>query len=377
MNRIIIVVISLFVIIIYPSFGQSEVFDFKNQVSLQSGLNFGDDATTAYMALRYIPTFSISGDLKKSRTIDTELSLNSYANFYYENNKLDHYNWKTKPYRFWVRYSSPRFELRAGLQKISFGSASILRPMMWFDKIDYRDPLKLTDGVYGLLGRYYFQKNVNVWFWSLYGNENTKGWEVAPTQKKRAEYGGRLQIPLFTGEIAASYHYRRADYSTFYAMQPEVSDPYFTDQLFGVDGKWDIGPGIWFEYTLKKNDKENILFENYEHYINVGVDYTFGMGNGLNIVAEYFRYESNIYNNYSVVAMNYPFGLMNRMVVAVYYNWDTEDLYRLISFQRNTDYWSFNLMAYWNPEGASIYSSSTDRNLMSGKGLQFSAILNF
>jgi len=370
-------IITLLLVILLPSHGQSKVFDLKNQLSLQTGINFSDEAKTAYMALRYIPTFNITGDFKKDRSIDAELSLNSYANFYYTGGGLDEYNWKARPYRLWIRYSSPRFELRAGLQKISFGSAYILRPMMWFDKIDFRDPLQLTDGVYGLLGRYYFQGNVNIWFWALYGNENTKGWEVAPTQKQRAEYGGRFQVPLFTGELAASYHYRRADYSAFYVMQPAVSDPYFTDQLLGVDGKWDIGVGLWFEYSLKINDKENILFEEDEHYINIGLDYTFGLGNGLNIITEYFRYESNMSNNYSVISANYPFGLMNRMIAAVYYNWDTEDLYRFISFQRDTDYWSFNLMAFWNPEGASIYSSSSDRNLMSGTGMQFIAILNF
>lgn len=356
--------------------GQSGVFNLKNQVSAQSGLSFSDEST-GYIALRYIPTFSITGNLKKNRSFDAELSLNSYANFYYNGSDLDEYTWKAKPYRFWVRYSSPRFELRAGLQKISFGSASVLRPMMWFDKIDFRDPLQLTDGVYGLLGRYYFQGNVNIWLWALYGNENTKGWEVAPTQKEKPEYGGRFQLPLFTGELAASYHYRKADYSDFYMMQPGVTDPYFTDQLIGLDGKWDIGLGLWFEYTLKMNDEENIIFEEYEHYVNVGLDYTFGLGNGLNVITEYFRYEGTASNNYSVLSFNYPFGLMNRMVAAIYYNWDTEDLYRFISFQRDTDYWTFNLMVYWNPEGASIYSSSSERNLMSGTGVQFSAILNF
>jgi len=55
----------------------------------------------------------------------------------------------------WIRLSTKQFELRAGLQKINFGSATLLRPLMWFDKIDPRDPLQLTDGVYALLARYY------------------------------------------------------------------------------------------------------------------------------------------------------------------------------------------------------------------------------
>ena len=69
-----------------------------------------------------------------------------------------------------MRYSSDQFELRLGLQKINFGSASMLRPLMWFDQMDPRDPLHLTDGVWGLLARYYFLNNANIWLWGLYGN---------------------------------------------------------------------------------------------------------------------------------------------------------------------------------------------------------------
>jgi hypothetical protein len=64
-------------------------------------------------------------------------------------------NGDIKPYRLWARYSTSQLEIRAGLQKINFGSANILRPLMWFDQMDPRDPLQLTDGVWGILGRYY------------------------------------------------------------------------------------------------------------------------------------------------------------------------------------------------------------------------------
>jgi len=58
------------------------------------------------------------------------------------------------------------------LQKINFGSATLFRLLMWFDRIDPRDPLKLTDGVYGLLLRYYFHNNTNIWLWGLYSITN-------------------------------------------------------------------------------------------------------------------------------------------------------------------------------------------------------------
>src|SRR6056297_139890 len=97
------------------------------------------------------------------------------------------------PYRLWAKLSGNQFELRAGLQKINFGSARMIRPLMWFDRMDPKDPLQLTSGVYGLLGRYYFLNNANIWAWALYGNNETKGLEIVPSVKNSFEYGGRVQ----------------------------------------------------------------------------------------------------------------------------------------------------------------------------------------
>lgn len=35
-----------------------------------------------------------------------------------------------------------------------------------------REPSQLTDGVYGVLVKYYFQNNANLWAWGLIGNKN-------------------------------------------------------------------------------------------------------------------------------------------------------------------------------------------------------------
>ncbi|MDR1585772.1 MAG: hypothetical protein LBS07_06360, partial [Prevotellaceae bacterium] len=104
-------------------------------------------------------------------------------------------------------------EVRLGLQKINFGSAQLFRPLMWFDAIDPRDPLQMTDGVWGGLFRYYFQNNANFWLWTLYGNDEVKGWETAPSAQSLPEIGGRVQLPLKQGEVALSYHLREADFS--------------------------------------------------------------------------------------------------------------------------------------------------------------------
>ena len=358
------------------SSAQQTIFALKNQVTGQTTVNF-DDPLPYQFGLRYIPTLDLSGEFKHERKLDAELSLNGFGNAYFNGFEYDTAEYALDLYRLWFRYSTPRLEIRAGLQKISFGSATIFRPLMWFDKLDFRDPLQLTEGVYGLLGRYYFQGNVNIWVWGLYGNKDTKGWELAPTTSKKPEFGGRIQVPLFTGEIALSYHHRNADFTDLYLMQPAIDSPFFNQDCLGLDGKWDIGAGIWFEYVLKHNEEENILVEEFEHYLTIGSDYTFDVGNGLNLTTEYFRYQGADKNNYIALALNYPFGLMNRMVAAVYYQWDNKSWYRFLSLQRDYDYWSFHLIGFWNPDQVSIAGAGEERTLYAGAGIQFMATVNF
>ncbi len=162
---------------------------------------------------------------------------------------------KADPYRLWARYSSRQFELRLGLQKINFGSALILRPLMWFDQLDPRDVTRFTTGVWGALMRYYLLNNANVWVWGLYGNNEVKGLEWLPTEDKTPEFGGRVQLPLLGGEAAVTFHHRQADiqkiplpdgWSIPHIVMPGSAPEY----RMGVDGKWDVGIGLWLESAL-------------------------------------------------------------------------------------------------------------------------------
>lgn len=368
----------IFQLLLIPflSHGQQPAVRLKNQLIGQTTVNF-DDPLPYQFGLRYIPTLDLSKEFRNDRKLDAQVSLNGYGNTFFNGFEYDTAEYAVDLYRFYIRYSTPRLEIRAGLQKISFGSATIFRPLMWFDKLDFRDPLQLTKGVYGLLGRYYFQGNVNIWLWGLYGNKGKKGWEVVPTTSKKPEFGGRIQVPLFTGEIALSYHRRNADFTDLYLMVPGVDSPFFNQDCFGLDGKWDIGTGIWFEYVLKLNEEENELFEEFEHYLTIGSDYTFNVGNGLNLTTEYFRYQGAEENNYIALALNYPFGLMNRIVAAVYYQWDNKSWYRFLSLQRDYDYWSFHLIGFWNPDQVPIAGNGDERKLYAGGGFQFMATVNF
>jgi len=133
-------------------------FSLGGQLSLQSSARF-DTALAPFVSLRFIPELKFttaSAARPDARVIfDAEASVNAYG-------------------------STSRFEARIGLQKVSFGSAALFRPMMWFDSMDPRDPLQLTDGVYALLLRYYTKGNASFWAWTMYGNDARRGFDLAP-----------------------------------------------------------------------------------------------------------------------------------------------------------------------------------------------------
>ncbi len=375
--------IFLFMLFSAYAYGQKLHLDFQNQVSDWGTFNFSKPAKYG-LGGRYLPMLSITDSTCANQKIDAEISLNAYDNVYFSDTQFDKAEGKVKPYRLWLRYSTERFEIRLGLQKINFGSASVFRPLMWFDRIDVRDPLQLTDGVYGILARYYFQNNTNIWLWSLYGNDKPMGWETIPSKWEIPEFGGRIQQPVPKGEIALSYHHREADFSTDFDTIPNPATTHFPENKIGIDGKFDLGPGLWFEYVVKRNDPANIMVNKWETYFDLGSDYTFAVGNGLTLSAEYFRYTNAddiskgvIKNTFTSLSANYPFGLMNSITAIVYYNYEPAEWSRFISLERKYNYWSFYIMAFWNPESYTVYSVRNDRNLYGGKGIQAMAVVNF
>ncbi|MBV5343660.1 hypothetical protein JZU68_08690, partial [bacterium] len=112
--------------------------------------------------------------------------------------------------------------------------------------MDVRDPLQLTNGVYGVLGKYFFENNANLWLWGLIGNENRKGWELFGTEKWKPEVGGRIELPMPKGEMALTTHYRKVHAVN---MLSSAWNDYrlLNENRIGLDGKWDVGVGLWFE----------------------------------------------------------------------------------------------------------------------------------
>jgi hypothetical protein len=367
-----------------PAFlqAQDSIFKFKGQADAYGGLNFADPEQIQAGA-RFIPSLSVGKSFKNNLKFDSEISFDSYVNYHFTGSDNDASQTGIKPYRLWLRLSSERFELRAGLQKINFGSASMLRPLMWFDRIDPRDPLQLTNGVYGLLGRYYFQNNANIWLWILYGNDKTKGWEIVPSAAKIPEFGGRIQLPVPKGEVAFSYNHRTPDLSLILNPANIQGTLTYPEDKIGLDGKWDIGPGLWVEYSLTHSRPDSAFLERWTKLFNLGIDYTFSLGNGLYVASEFFRYSSGgvvfdpgVNKTFSALNVNYPVGV-NKIGGMLYYNWTDNDWYRFIDLERQSDNWTFYLFLFWNPDKFAIYNNISENSMFAGKGIQFMTVFNF
>jgi len=361
----------------YSLFGQS--ITWQGQASSWLTLN-PDPKLEGQIGLRYIPTISLQKGINTDYLFDAEIAFNNYGASYIRSIDDVDNDGKIKPYRLWIRFSSSQFEIRAGLQKINFGTATFLRPLMWFDRIDPRDPLQLTDGVYGILSRYFFLNNTNIWIWALYGNEKTKGWEMFPTLKKKPELGARVQLPVLTGELGITYHHRKVNLKVISLLI--ANENTIGENRFAVDGKWDAVIGLWFESVLIHQDL-SVDQLRYQRFFNLGMDYTFDLGNGLNAMTEYFRldYSDKPFRtgepiSFSALSVGYPISILDNLNAILYYDWDNSSWYRFINIQRRYDNWSFYIMGFWNPDKFQIYQNRDQNNLFAGKGLQLMIVFN-
>jgi len=336
------------------------------------------------LGLRFVPTLLGKFNLNNQSKLDFEASLNMNGSIGFSDLKYDNVTGQFKPYRVWTRYSGRNWEIRAGLQKINFGSAKMFRPLMWFDAMDIRDPLQLTDGVYGALARYYFHNNANIWFWSLIGNQKPKGFETYGTSMWKPEIGGRIQVPAGPGELAVSTNHRKINHLNLSSIG-DVSDKYLNESRIGLDGKWDLGIGLWFESSITVTEKNDLSIPVYQDSWNLGTDYTIPLGNGLGATIEYFRYHAgdkffNEGNTVNVIGsmFTYPVSILDNISAMFFYVPGPELLMNYVSWSRTYDNWNLYAIGFWNPTDFSLMSAqSQSRNLFSGKGIQLIVNYNF
>ncbi len=352
---------------------------FKGQLSSWINYNSENDLSV-WSGGRYIPQLNYSLSAKNHQLLDFEVSANIFGSVGSNLSDSIFTDGQIKPYRTWARYSGKQFEIRAGLQKINFGSATMLRPLMWFDEMDARDPLNLTDGVWGILGRYYFLNNANIWLWALYGNEQPRGWEFAHRNKNYPEFGGRLQFPFTQSEIGLTYHHQNID--TRLLDNEIIQLDNIAENKMGFDIKIDWHIGLWFEGVWSARNADLGILKNQE-MMTLGMDYTFGIGNGLYFVSEHlvaandekaFEFKQSI--NFTAASLSYPVGLFDNVNAIFYYDWANSSVYNFVNWQKQFNKISIYLMAYWNPENSLLPTQSSSTNLYGGKGIQIMLIFN-
>jgi hypothetical protein len=341
-------------------------------------------------ALRFIPELKFSLAVGRGVTLDAEASANVYGSVLFVAADPAETSGDIKPYRGWVRLSTSRFEARLGLQKLSFGSAMLFRPLMWFDSLDPRDPLQLTDGVYSLLLRYYTKGNTNVWGWGLLGNSDRRGFDLAPPDKKTPEFGGRVQVPLFKGELGATYHHRKAAIDGLVPIldpQAPLPVPPVPEDRFGLDGKWDLGVGVWLEAALVHQETPLLLLP-FQRALTLGLDYTFALGRGLTVMAEQFRLDfaarafargDNLIGGRSLSALllRYPLGLLDDLSGIFYYDWTDRNFYRFLSWKHTTNALSLNAILFWNPADLPLFPGQPGSSSFAGVGFELLLAYNF
>jgi len=372
--------IILLALLLFGLLSKAQLIDGKGQ--LIGWLTVNPDNPFAMQAgARYLPSLLLDKQFENSLSLDGEFTLNAYGSSLFWGNDSTDLDGNIKPYRGWVRFSGDQFEVRAGLQKLNFGSASILRPLMWFDQIDPRDPLQMTTGVDGLLFRYYFLNNANIWVWGLYGNDELKGWDNFKTQKNKPEVGGRIQIPLLKGEIATTYHYREGNLKGSFADSLTLRNS-FSENRIALDGKFDWEIGFWFEGALIHQNLD-FTTQRYQRMLNLGVDYTFAFGNGLSVIGEYFTYQSaeEAFGKgdgigFGALSLSYPINFINNLQAIVYYDFTNNDIYRFLNFSWTYDNWMIYVMAFWNPDKFQINQNVGETNLYGGYGAQVMLVFN-
>jgi len=377
-KRLIFPLLATFLVCLILEASEKDSINFQNQISLYGLYNPGYEVK-GMLGGTYIPQIDYFHDFSGDRRISAEVSgnFNMIAGIFpYEAVKNQDPALSGRLYRAWVRFSTQRNEIRAGLQQLNFGSASLLRPLQWFDGIDPTDPLRMTNGVWGVLDRIYFKNNSTLWLWGLYGNRDSRFWDQYTLQYNLPEFGFRFQQPVPRGEMAFSANYRfvESDIGTIYENRSK-------EIKIGLDGKWDIGPGLWFEDSYRFTSSVSPVEEGW-NLLTVGTDLTPEGLNGLSFTAEHLlsttfstKYDYYKTSNLTALSATWPINMITRLSGIVLYGWDSGSLFRYLTFSADFDMSSIYLIGFWNPK-LSISPLSMGSGSFSGYGLQLMYVVH-
>ncbi len=318
----------------------ADELDLSGQLTAQAIAVQSEQAWLTPLSLTYMPQLAITDASTEAFSVDAYASARIHLQ--QSPNQANSYAQSADWYRLNVQFKTDHTDVVFGLQTLNFGPAVILRSLQWFDQVNPTDPTQSTLGVNALRVRHFLENGGILWLWTMAGNVASKGQEVVATSENTIEGGGRVQWPLANGELGVTSHLRKTPAMGFTGT---VAEDDLLESRIALDGRWDIGVGLWFESVLI--DQGSNAANNYRHQTTLGSDYTFGFGNGLYVVAEHqiTQFSNHVLDwdspdQTSVLHIRYPLNLLDSLSALSTVQW-TDDIRTAhhVNWQRVYDNW--------------------------------------
>ncbi|MBT3254640.1 MAG: hypothetical protein HN995_11955 [Candidatus Marinimicrobia bacterium] len=337
----------------------------KGQASVIHASSFAGSFDESPTTMRYIPQLRLDFQISPANRLGFDAAVDVY-NYSLGDSLVD---MDGDLYRFTLRYDTPKTQVRVGLQKINFGPARMLRVLQWFDELDPRDPLALSPGVWAAMGRYYFDNGANLRLWTMadapdqsrsyWGDSDSWPWDA----------GGRLEYPIPAGTLGLTLH--SLDISN-------VSD--IKENRIAGDVRVDAVVGLWSEVMFARIEDPTLTMDVFS--VMAGVDYTFGLGNGLYTALEMATtYQGTSgdempwqIRSYAISA-NYTLGLSDGLTFYLYtldFPILESQTIPMLGWQHTSGNWLFYLALYDMPE----FTAGSGVSLPTGAGLQINIAFN-
>ena len=117
--------------------------------------------------------------------------------------------------------------------------------------------------------------------------------------------------------------------------------------------------------------------------MNVGADYTFGVGSGLNVVMEHLLataderalHFENV-SNTGALTLSYPLGFFDRLNAVATFNWESSEGAYFLNYEHQFNKFSGFIMAFYNPDQSfGLLTQDVDFSL-AGPGVRLMLVYN-
>ncbi len=156
----------------------------------------------------------------------------------------------------------------------------------------------------------------------------------------------------------------------------------FLNYRFGLDGKWDLGPGMWYELSMSGTTNYHGAMSHLA-LLTLGADYTFGWGNGLNVMVEHMLIAAGSRLRslpdkaaLTAISTSYATDFFNQFRIIGYFVWKNEQPYTFLQYECALSKGKLQLMVWANPENP-VLPGREDLKLFGGKGAQILYLVHF